>query len=104
MYINLFRETERDWDKDLAEDVKGECENKYGPVLAIKVEKETQVSNTWYFPYYPSNLPSLQGEIYVKFDTVESAKLAIQGLNGRWFGGRQVSAAFISDAIMQAHQ
>ncbi|KAF8971329.1 hypothetical protein BDZ97DRAFT_1913824 [Flammula alnicola] len=79
-------ETERDWDKDLAEDVKGECENKYGPVHAIKVEKETQ------------------GEIYVKFDSVETAKKAIQGLNGRWFGGRQVSAAFISDAIMQAHQ
>jgi hypothetical protein len=39
-----IRETERDWDKDLAEDVKGECESKYGPVTAIKVEKETQVS------------------------------------------------------------
>ena len=39
-----IRETERDWDKDLAEDVKGECESKYGPVAAIKVEKETQVS------------------------------------------------------------
>jgi RNA-binding protein 39 len=49
-------------------------------------------------------LNTLQGEIYVKFDTIESAKKAIQGLNGRWFGGNQVSAAFISDAIMQAHQ
>ncbi len=39
------RETERDWDKDLAEDVKGECEEKYGKVEAIKVEKETQVSS-----------------------------------------------------------
>ncbi|KAJ7092692.1 splicing factor CC1-like protein [Mycena epipterygia] len=86
---NMFdpeEETERDWDKDLADDVKGECQEKYGKVEAIKVEKETQ------------------GEIYVKFDTVESAKKAIQGLNGRWFGGNQVSAAFISDAIMQAHQ
>jgi RNA-binding protein 39 len=86
---NMFdpeEETERDWDKDLAEDVKGECESKYGPVTAIKVEKETQ------------------GEIYVKFNAIENAKSAIQGLNGRWFGGRQVSAAFISDAIMQAHQ
>ncbi|KDR84953.1 hypothetical protein GALMADRAFT_131717 [Galerina marginata CBS 339.88] len=86
---NMFdpeEESERDWDKDLAEDVKGECESKYGTVTAIKVEKETQ------------------GEIYVKFDSVETAKKAIQGLNGRWFGGRQVSAAFISDAIMQAHQ
>jgi hypothetical protein len=39
----LPRETERDWDKDLADDVKGECEEKYGPVDAIKVERETQV-------------------------------------------------------------
>ncbi len=42
-YSSLSRETERDWDKDLAEDVKGECETKYGRVLAIKVEKESQV-------------------------------------------------------------
>ncbi|KAF8078657.1 hypothetical protein FPV67DRAFT_69335 [Lyophyllum atratum] len=86
---NMFdpeEETERDWDKDLAEDVKGECEEKYGPVEAIKVEKETQ------------------GEIYMKFDSIDTAKKAIQGLNGRWFGGNQVSATFISDAIMQAHQ
>ncbi|KXN90061.1 RNA-binding protein rsd1 [Leucoagaricus sp. SymC.cos] len=86
---NMFdadEEIEKDWDKDLAEDVKGECEGKYGKVLAIKVERDSQ------------------GEIYVKFDSVESAKKAIQGLNGRWFGGRQVSAVFISDAIMQAHQ
>lgn len=41
--MNDYRETERDWDKDLAEDVKGECEEKYGQVEAIKVEKETQV-------------------------------------------------------------
>ncbi|KAG6885568.1 hypothetical protein C0993_012570 [Termitomyces sp. T159_Od127] len=43
---NMFdpeEETERDWDKDLAEDVKGECEDKYGLVEAIKVERETQV-------------------------------------------------------------
>lgn len=45
-----------------------------------------------------------QGEIYVKFDSIDYAQKAIQGLNGRWFGGRQVSAVFISDAIMQAHQ
>lgn len=86
---NMFdadEETEKDWDKDLAEDVKGECEEKYGKVLAIKVERDSQ------------------GEIYVKFDSVESAKKAVQALNGRWFGGRQVSAVFISDAIMQAHQ
>ncbi|KAH9003988.1 hypothetical protein EDB86DRAFT_3062364 [Lactarius hatsudake] len=86
---NMFtpeEETDADWDKELAEDVKGECEGKYGSVERIKVEKESQ------------------GEIYVKFSNVDAARKAVQGLNGRWFGGRQVSAAFISDAIMQAHQ
>ena len=52
-YLFVNRETERDWDKDLAEDVKGECEGKYGPVTAIKVEKETQVSpNVLFFLTY----------------------------------------------------
>ncbi|ETW87166.1 hypothetical protein HETIRDRAFT_99556 [Heterobasidion irregulare TC 32-1] len=86
---NMFdpeEETERDWDKDLADDVKGECEEKYGPVDRIKVVKESQ------------------GEIYLKFGTVDAARQAVQGLNGRWFGGKPVSAAFVSDAIMQAYQ
>ncbi|EUC61967.1 splicing factor CC1-like protein [Rhizoctonia solani AG-3 Rhs1AP] len=85
---NMFdpeEETERDWDKDLADDVRGECEEKYGNVLDLKVEKESQ------------------GEIYIKFDKVESAEKAIKGLNGRWFGGKQVTASPIPDAIMQAH-
>lgn len=86
---NMFdpeEETERDWDKDLAEDVKSEIEEKYGRVDFIKVEKESQ------------------GEMYIKLDSIDSAKKTIEGLNGRWFGGRQVSAAFISDAILMAHQ
>ena len=40
----------------------------------------------------------------MKFDSIDAAKQAVQSLNGRWFGGNQVSAAFISDAIMAAHQ
>ena len=39
----FFRESDADWDKELAEDVKGECEVKYGPVDRIKVERESQV-------------------------------------------------------------
>jgi len=55
---------------------------------------------------YPNTfeLTKRQGEIYVRFDSIDSATKAIKGLNGRWFGGRQVSAHYISDAIMQAHQ
>lgn len=100
-HSRLYRETERDWDKDLAEDVKGECESKYGRVDHIKVEKDSQVSILY---VAESVLTSgWQGEIYVKFDSIDSAKQAIQALNGRWFGGRPITAAFISDAIMQAH-
>jgi RNA-binding protein 39 len=37
-------ETERNWDLDLAEDVKGEVESKYGKLKRIKVEKMSAVS------------------------------------------------------------
>ena len=43
MPVLLSREIERDWDKELAEEVAGECGDKYGPVVGIKVEKESQV-------------------------------------------------------------
>lgn len=35
---------------------------------------------------------SSYGEIYVLFADIDGATKAIAGLNGRWFGGRQVSA------------
>jgi RNA-binding protein 39 len=44
---NMFdpaEETERDWDVELRDDVKGEVESKYGKVSEIFVEKETAVS------------------------------------------------------------
>lgn len=36
--------------------------------------------------------------IFVKFSDVESAKRAIQDLNGRFFGGRIVTAAFFDNS------
>lgn len=39
--FNPEEETERDWDLELADDVKGECEDKYGKVLDIYVVKES---------------------------------------------------------------
>ena len=69
------RETERDWDQDLAADVKEECETKYGKVQRCHVDKD-----------------STAGEIYLEFNEVDGATKAIAGLNGRWFGGRPVSA------------
>ena len=102
LYSTVVRETGADWDKELAEDVKGECETKYGRVLAIKVERESQVCVLPVFSAFKAN--AIQGEIYVKFDSIANAKEAIDSLNGRWFGGKQISAGFISDAIMQAHR
>jgi hypothetical protein len=41
--FNPEEETERDWDVELREDVKGEVESKYGKVSEIFVEKESAV-------------------------------------------------------------
>lgn len=43
--FNPEEETERDWDIELRDDVKGEVEDKYGKVLDIFVVKESQVSH-----------------------------------------------------------
>lgn len=43
--FNPEEETERNWDLDLAEDVKGEVEGKYGRVKRIKVEKMSAVGS-----------------------------------------------------------
>jgi RNA-binding protein 39 len=44
-----------------------------------------------------------QGEIYMQFEDLKAARNALANLNGRWFGGHQISASYISDAIMKAH-
>jgi hypothetical protein len=46
----LFRETESNWAEELEEDVKGEC-IKYGPVVHISVDRESEVSNLFVFFY-----------------------------------------------------
>ncbi|CCA69965.1 related to splicing factor HCC1 [Serendipita indica DSM 11827] len=79
-------ETDPDWDKNLQEDVVAECESKFqGRVEKIVVEKDSK------------------GEIYIQCDSIDMAKRAVANLDGRWFGGRQISASYISDAIMRAH-
>lgn len=82
--FNAEEETERGWDKELAEDVKEECEEKYGKVIAIKVDVDSA------------------GEIWVKFDQIEEATKAIAGLNGRFFGGRSIVATFVSEGIFNS--
>ncbi|GAA5972109.1 hypothetical protein JCM11641_002498 [Rhodosporidiobolus odoratus] len=84
--FNPEEETERDWDTELAEDVKDECQNQYGTVLDIFVKKESQ------------------GEIYIRFESVDSAVKALQGLNGRWFGGRQIQAVHLGDVSYDSNK
>jgi RNA-binding protein 39 len=43
--------------------------------------------------------PNSQGDIYLKFDTVQGGENAIKGLNGRYFGGRMISATPMVDAV-----
>ncbi|KAF2860208.1 splicing factor, CC1-like protein [Piedraia hortae CBS 480.64] len=70
------------WQKELEDDVRLECEEKYGPVVHIGLA-----------------LDNTDGEIYVKFDTVQGGQNAIRGLNGRWFDGRTITAQYVVDHI-----
>ncbi|KAJ5211034.1 RNA recognition motif domain eukaryote [Penicillium cf. griseofulvum] len=81
---NMFdpaEETGESWIKELEEDVRSECEEKYGHVVHISLDV------------------SSQGDIYLKFDRVQGGENAIKGLNGRYFGGRQITAQPVVDAV-----
>ncbi|KAI0219937.1 Phosphatidylinositol-3-phosphatase SAC1 [Massospora cicadina] len=79
---NMFdpdEESEPNWERLLEDEVEMEC-TKYGRVNHIHLEGESK------------------GTIYVRFDNVAAAQRAVNSLNGRWFGGRQVIAKCIPDA------
>ncbi|TGJ80437.1 hypothetical protein E0Z10_g8323 [Xylaria hypoxylon] len=81
---NMFDSTEEEgegWVKDLEDDVRQEAEEKYGHVVHISLD------------------PNSPGDIYLKFDKVQGGENAIKGLNGRYFGGRMISAAPVVDAV-----
>lgn len=87
MLNNMFNpaeETEPDWVRELEADVKAECEN-YGRVEKIKLNADSM------------------GEVFLMFDSTSSAENAIRALNGRWFGGRQITASYVSEAIFKAN-
>ncbi|KAI1117622.1 hypothetical protein F5Y14DRAFT_356055 [Nemania sp. NC0429] len=81
---NMFDATEEEgesWVRELEDDVRQEAEEKYGHVVHISLD------------------PNSQGDIYLKFDKVQGGENAIKGLNGRYFGGRMISAAPVVDAV-----
>ncbi|RAH46549.1 putative RNA splicing factor (Pad-1) [Aspergillus brunneoviolaceus CBS 621.78] len=84
MLRNMFDPNEEEgdvWVKELEDDVRAECEEKYGHVVHISLD------------------PNSQGDIYLKFDRVQGGENAIKGLNGRFFGGRQITAQPVVDAV-----
>ncbi|KAL2038983.1 hypothetical protein N7G274_008323 [Stereocaulon virgatum] len=81
---NMFNPQEEEgeaWIKELEDDVRAECTEKYGKVVHIALD------------------PNTAGDIYLKFDRVTGGENAIKGLNGRFFGGRQISAQPVVDAV-----
>lgn len=76
-------ETERDWDIELRDDVKAECEEKYGKVTEIHVAKESAVRIRFRFTSTLAE-PLMQGEIYIRFDSIDASTKGVNGLNGRW--------------------
>ncbi|CAF9923883.1 RNA-binding protein 39 [Imshaugia aleurites] len=81
---NMFNPQEEEgeaWIKELEDDVRAECTEKYGKVVHISLDQNTA------------------GDIYLKFDRVQGGENAIKGLNGRFFGGRQISAQPVVDAV-----
>lgn len=75
MYDPLV-ETEPEWDFEITEEVREEC-TKFGRVEHIHVPKTTE------------------GDVFVRFASTDSAQAAVASLNGRWFGGLQVTALYI---------
>ncbi|KAL4443698.1 hypothetical protein ABPG75_011435 [Micractinium tetrahymenae] len=84
---NMFdpaEETAEDWDREIAEDVAGECA-KYGPVEHVYVDKASR------------------GFVYIKFNSVPAAANAQRALHGRWFAARQIAADFQFTPIYNQH-
>jgi RNA-binding protein 39 len=69
------------WVKTLETEVKDECNAKYGKVVHISVDANSE------------------GDVYVKFDSVSGGEKALQGLNGRNFNFRQIHASYVVDKI-----
>lgn len=78
--FDLNEETSPNWEKELKEDVRVECE-KHGKVRHMVVDSKSR------------------GHVYIKFDGLRGAKRTCESLNGRYFEGRKVSAVFFSESM-----
>lgn len=71
---------------EICEDIKEECE-KYGAVLEMKVPR----------PSGGSRQSNGVGKIYIKYETPDSARKALQALAGRKFADRTVVTTYFSE-------
>ncbi|KAG8527040.1 uncharacterized protein KY384_008469 [Bacidia gigantensis] len=78
--------------EEICEDIKEECE-KYGAVLEMKVPR----------PSGGSRQSNGVGKIYVKYDTPESARKALQALAGRKFADRTVVTTYFSEESFEVN-
>ena len=69
-------ETELHWEYAIADEVRDEC-SKWGAIKHIHVAK------------------TKEGEVWLQFVTPQASQSALNALNGRWFGGRQIKAKFV---------
>jgi len=72
-------------DDDFEDEVKEECESKYGPVneVLVYLEKQSEAEDA-----------ETLVKVFVEFTHNETAKIARGKLHGRWFGGQQIQAHF----------
>lgn len=70
--------------EDIRDDVKEEC-GKHGSVVQVSLSEKDE-----------------EGRVFVKFTAPSVALAAQHALNGRFFGGRQIHAEFVTDAMISA--
>ncbi|CDJ47729.1 splicing factor protein, putative [Eimeria brunetti] len=70
--------------EDIRDDVKEEC-GKHGSVVQVSLSEKDE-----------------EGRVFVKFTAPSVALAAQNALNGRFFGGRQIHAEFVTDAMINA--
>ncbi len=74
---------------EILEDIQEECQ-KYGQILEMKIPR----------PSGGSRQSAGVGKIYIKYDTPESAKKALQSLAGRKFADRTVVTTYFSEVSL----
>jgi len=79
---NMFdpkEEKDPDFHYDIKEDMEEEC-SKFGKLKHIFVDKNSQ------------------GNVYLRFTTVDAAQRCLENLHNRWFASKRISAEFVVEA------